>query len=342
MNQTKQHTEKNKQKKRRMWVFIRIGVSILILVLLALYLPISTFLDSLKKASLIDWGGCVAGAVLIHILGVFKWRLQLKANHVQLGFVDATSCYCAGLFANVCLPSVVGGDVLRSSMAIRVIGRKLAVILGSLMDRLGDVIALYLLTVLSCFFVSASLGSQRHGLLIIFALVIVLGVGLGIGLLFYHPSQWLPTSVRRQLKRLRLALWRVIRNYRLAIFALGLSLCIQSCFVLLNAFLANGIGIMMPVGIWFFAWPLAKLTALVPISLGGLGVQELTLTGLLKPFGVTPSQALAQALLWRGVFVATGLAGGFIWVALKKINWWFTNTDATVLKKKFNSIQTNK
>ncbi len=338
MNQVKLNTNKNKPHSRRMWLFIRIGVSILILVLLALYLPISTFIESLKKASLIDWGACVIGAVLIHILGVFKWKLQLKANHVRLGFIDATSCYCAGLFANVCLPSVVGGDVLRSSMAIRIIGRKLAVILGSLMDRLGDVIALYLLTVLSCLFLSTAFGSQRYGILIIFALVIALGAGLGIGLLFYHPSQWLPTSVRRQVKRLRLALWRVIRNYRLAIFALVLSLCIQSCFVLLNAFLASDIGIMMPLGVWFFAWPLAKLTALVPISLGGLGVQELALTSLLKPFGVTPSQALAQALLWRGVFVATGLAGGFIWITIRKVNWLFTNIDVAALKKRLESI----
>ncbi|MCP3701412.1 MAG: flippase-like domain-containing protein, partial [Alteromonas sp.] len=196
--------------------------------------------------------------------------------------------------------------------------------------------------VLSCFFASSALGSQRHGILIVFALVIVLGAGMGVGLLFYQPSQWLPTSVLRQLKRVRLALWRVLRNYRLAIFALALSLCIQSCFVLLNAFLGNDIGIMLPLGIWFFAWPLAKLTALMPISLGGLGVQELALTGLLKPFGVTPSQALAQALLWRGVFVATGLAGGFIWITIRKAKWLFTNVDVAGPKKRLDSIQTTK
>ncbi len=307
-----------KPQKQRVWMFMRIGVSILILVVLLLYLPIHTFLDSLKKISLINWGACVAGAILIHLLGVVKWRLQLRASHVHLNFIEATSCYGAGLFANVCLPTVVGGDVLRTGLAIRIIGRKLAVILGSLMDRLGDVIALCILAAVSCFFVSTVLGSRGYGILAAFALLIISGVVAGVGLLFYQPPLWLPPSARRLAKRLRLGLWRLIRNYRPALIALGLSLCIQSSFVLMNAFLGNDIGMTLPLVIWFFAWPLAKLTALVPISIGGLGVQELALAGLLNPFGVTPALAIAQAILWRGVFTATGLIGGLAWLTLRR------------------------
>ena len=37
--------------------------------------------------------------------------------------------------------------------------------------------------------------------------------------------------------------------------------------------------------VWLLAWPLAKLIALAPVSLGGIGVREVALATLLLPCG---------------------------------------------------------
>jgi hypothetical protein len=95
-----------------------------------------------------------------------------------------------------------------------------------------------------------------------------------------------------------------------------LSLAIQALFVLLNAWIGRAIGIGVPLGVWFIAWPLAKLVALMPISIGGLVVREAALAGVLSQFGVPVALGAVAGLLWQTVTFSGGLLGGVIWWAL--------------------------
>ena len=74
--------------------------------------------------------------------------------------------------------------------------------------------------------------------------------------------------------------------------------------------LATAIGIDSHIVLWMFAWPLAKLVALAPISLGGIGVREIALAGILAPFGIEASLAVAQSLSWEVVLIVTGAFSG--------------------------------
>jgi glycosyltransferase 2 family protein len=60
---------------------------------------------------------------------------------------------------------------------------------------------------------------------------------------------------------------------------------------------------------WFVAWPLSKLIAVLPISLGGIGVREATLVSLLAPYGAPRAAVLASGILWQAVVTVTGLTG---------------------------------
>jgi uncharacterized membrane protein YbhN (UPF0104 family) len=62
--------------------------------------------------------------------------------------------------------------------------------------------------------------------------------------------------------------------------------------------------------VWLFAWPLAKLAALLPLTQGGIGVREAALVALLAPFGAAGTLVLAAGLVWEGVIVAGGLIAG--------------------------------
>jgi uncharacterized membrane protein YbhN (UPF0104 family) len=111
------------------------------------------------------------------------------------------------------------------------------------------------------------------------------------------------TRVRDIIKHLALRPWR-------ALAALGMALLIQGMFVLLNAFLGATVGIHLPLVIWFIAWPLAKLSATLPISMGGLGVREAALAVFLGRFGTSVSSAVGLGLLWQTVLIAGGAIGG--------------------------------
>ena len=64
------------------------------------------------------------------------------------------------------------------------------------------------------------------------------------------------------------------------------------------------------MSVWFLAWPLAKLVALVPVSLGGIGVREAALAVFLTPFGVDAALAVAQSLTWEAVLIFSGMISG--------------------------------
>ena len=99
----------------------------------------------------------------------------------------------------------------------------------------------------------------------------------------------------------------------------GLSVFVQSVFVGLNILLASAAGVEASAAAWFFAWPLAKLVAMAPISLGGLGVREASLAALLVRFGAAPSKVVGVGLLWQTILFAGGLLGGIGLLLLPKL-----------------------
>ncbi len=69
-------------------------------------------------------------------------------------------------------------------------------------------------------------------------------------------------------------------------------------------------GLVLPLRLWLFAWPLAKLAALLPLTQGGIGVREAALVALLTPFGAASHLVLAAGLVWESVIIAGGLLSG--------------------------------
>ena len=103
-------------------------------------------------------------------------------------------------------------------------------------------------------------------------------------------------------------------------WAVVLAMVVQGFFVGLNILVAKALGITLPPVAWFALWPLAKLAAFLPISLGGIGVREMALVALLAPLGVDPTLAVAHSLVWETVLFAVGLlAGGLAFVARSRM-----------------------
>jgi uncharacterized membrane protein YbhN (UPF0104 family) len=131
--------------------------------------------------------------------------------------------------------------------------------------------------------------------------------------LWRWPQRW-----RRRVGKTLAAIRRLSRRPRVWLFSQSLSLVIQGGFVLLNAAIGSGLGIEVPLAVWFIVWPLAKIAGLLPISLGGLAVREATLAALLVPFGVLATNGVATSLLWQTILIAGGLIAGLAWLVLRR------------------------
>ncbi len=262
------------------------------------------------------WLGVWIAFLAGHTLGAFKWRFNVNLGEAGLARVDSVQCYGAGLFANLFLPSIVGGDALKAWLGGKLTGRLEACIFGGLTERLIDTLALLALIVLGALVSQATVDGWYGQVIQVGAIVAVVGAVIFLPLLLrMRLARW-PRKLRRPISRMMVSMRRIARRPTAALGVFALSLSIQAWFVLLNAWLGRAIGIDVPLAYWFLAVPLTKAITLAPISFGGLGLREATLGGLLGLAGVAPAQGIAASLLWQSVVYSGGLFGGLVWFVL--------------------------
>ena len=295
--------------------WLKFLVSFGVLGLLLLLLPWREVAAVWRDVSWTVWSAVLAGFIAVHFAGVLKWRVILNTNAggSRLQVFDASRFYAAGLFANLCLPSIVGGDVLRAALAGKRIGAPEAVVLGGVADRIIDTAALGVLIAAGAFLTGSTISgwSIQAGLLAL--LIAAAAAAFALVLVMRRPLHRWPPKYRRMIARSLLSLRRMRRNPETAAGAFVLALGMQTAFVLLNEWLGRSIGIDLPLTVWMFAWPLAKAAGMLPVSVGGLGVRDATLAALLVPFGVPVARGLVVSLVWQTVLLAGGLLGGLFW-----------------------------
>ncbi|MDP9170319.1 MAG: flippase-like domain-containing protein [Acidobacteriota bacterium] len=289
---------------------IRVGGSAVMLALLLHFLPFQKLTSAMKSISPVLGLGLLAAYLSLHLLGVTKWRILINLAGARLTFLQAIRCYYLGLFGNIFLPSLVGGDFVRAGLAFRLSRNKPAIVLGSLIDRIQDTIGLLSVAAIGALMLPRSLdGHSRKVFWTVGALLVAGGLG-ALGALYVTPVRRFPFKVRRIMARVRGGIRSTyVRPSRVFLcFCLGMT--IQTCLVGINFTLAEALGLRVAFYVWLFAWPLSKLSGLVPVTQGGIGVREVALVGLMSPFGAPAVLTAAVGLVFEAILISGGLIGG--------------------------------
>jgi uncharacterized membrane protein YbhN (UPF0104 family) len=175
-----------------------------------------------------------------------------------------------------------------------------------------DIIGLLALTGIGAVLSPLALDARSRGIFIGVAGVVLVGALAGLLALRLVPARRFPWKLRRRLVTVRSALRATARHPEAVLAALLLGMFLQGSLVVLNWWLGREIGIVVPLYVWLFVWPLAKIAALAPVTQGGIGVREAAQAVLFAPFGVSAVNAVAVGLVFEVVVIAGGLAGGLI------------------------------
>ena len=291
-------------------IVLRIAGTILVLALLFHFLPVRQVGAALRLVPLHLWVLVGIGYLASHVVASMKWRLMVNRAGSGLSVAQAAHCYFAGLFSVLVLPSIVGGDIVRAGLAMRMGRSKAAILFGSFLDRILDFLALALFTIAGAALVPGSLSAEsRHLFFILGAAALGLAF-IGLLVIVLLPARRFSFGMRRRLVRLREAQRAMAERPQFVLAALLLALLVQGSFIALTAVLADAAGLHLAFQVWLFAWPMAKISALVPLTQGGIGVREAALVGLLLPFGAPAAQTVAVGFAWEGVIIAGGLIAG--------------------------------
>ena len=307
--------DRQPQKSSQGWIFLllRWAAALLILGILFYLLPVAPLRSALSRVPLSRF----IAVLLIYLValtgGITKWHTVVNSAGAQLKFTASAQCYTSGLFGALFLPSIIGGDVARLAVGISQSPRPAAVITGNVADRFLDVAAQLTLVSLGLMLLPGSLPvplqmPARRGLL---AGVLAAAIFLALLVALHRPLlRGRSVRIRRRLGQIRHAIRAVSRRPGRLIFGWLLGTSVQGTYILLTALLGVSCGLRIPLRVWLFAWPLAKIAAVMPITQGGIGVREAALVVLLVPFGAPASQVLATGLVWEGVIITGGLLAG--------------------------------
>ncbi len=295
---------------------LRLGVSGLTLAALIMILPRGDLWAALRQVPLVAWLAGVAIYLSLQVLGVVKWRLTVNLTGAGLGFAQAARCYYGGLFSNVFLPSIIGGDVVRAGLAFGRTRSRTGLVLGCLLDRLIDFTALATVASLGALLLRDRFAMLGRNVLLPLAVAFVTAVVVLAALWVLIPVGRLPPRVRLLREKLQQAARPVAQRPHYVLASLAIAVTLQSCLVMLNAWLGRACGLDCPLAVWFFVWPLAKLSAVLPVSQGGVGVREAALAFFFKMFSVSAPLAVAAGLVFEAVIIMGHLISGPIAVAL--------------------------
>lgn len=298
----------------------RLAIGIAILALLFVLLPRERIWAAIRGIPLTLWLLVVAGYMAAHSLGLMKYRMMVNLGGAELSYPQAAQCYFGGLFGTLFLPSIVGGDVVRVGVGLRMARHRAGFLLGSLIDRLMDVLALALTAAAGAALLPGQLEPRSRRIFLIATGAVVLVVASTFAGLAALPARRFSYRARRKLARLRHAGRSMRSRPHVVLASLAGGVAVQSSFVMLTAVLAQACGLHLRLRVWFLAWPLAKLAALIPLSQGGLGVREAALAALLVPFGAPAALTVAVGLVWQTVIYTGGLISGLLGIAARRLS----------------------
>ncbi len=298
---------------------VRLGGSALILGLLFVALPFADIVAAVRRVPPLLWPAALVIYLTLHLLGVVKWRLLVNTAGAGLPFRSAVHAYYMGLFGNTFLPSIVGGDVVRAGVAFGVVRSRSGLILGSFVDRLLDIVGLGAVAGLGALLSPRALDPQSRRIFLTLGAVLGLLGLAGVVAMFVVPVRRLPWKVRRKLVAVRQAIRATAQRPEALVGAFLLGMALQTLLTVLNWWLGRVIGIDIPIYVWLFVWPLAKISGLLPVTQNGIGVREAAQAALFAPFGVSAAKAVATGLVFEVVIITGGLvSGGIAWLLRRR------------------------
>jgi uncharacterized membrane protein YbhN (UPF0104 family) len=281
--------------------------SIALLAVIALVFPRDKLIQALASIPASTLIAALPIYLALHLLGTWKWHWMVNSAGADLPFRQSVRCYFGGLFANLFIPSVIGGDVVAIALGITKARTKEAIVSGTLASRAIDLGALAALVCLSVLALPREMNSTGERLMQLVLGVLIASAALAFAVLF---------TFRRFVRGRAAAYLNVFldawRRPGLTSAVFVCSLTMQTGLIALSAWIAAGCGVRVPAGAWFFAWPLAKLAGLIPVTLAGIGSRELVLPALLAPFGADPAAAASVGLAWDGVLICGSLCAAVI------------------------------
>jgi uncharacterized membrane protein YbhN (UPF0104 family) len=246
------------------------------------------------------------GLMMVSRLAVVaRWYVLLRSGGVKMTVGECTRITFAGLFSNNFLPTTIGGDVVRLAGAVQLHYDGAVCTASLIVDRLVGMagMAMALPFGLPRFLQAQSLSPSHPSQVSHF----LLGFGmLPLGNLWKRAWNKVVELTQRILSAL--ALW--LKQPRGLLLALVCSWVNMLCLFAFLYLMFAGMGEPLPFWLTAGLYSMVYFVTLIPISINGYGLQEVSMTLVFSRFGgASVANGVTAALLFRTLMMLTSLPG---------------------------------
>ncbi len=270
--------------------------------------------------------------LIAHLFSFWRWRILVQSLGVPFSLIEAIRLGFLGTLLNLVSIGSVGGDVFKAIEAARKAEKKKAEVVASvLVDRALGLLGLVIVAGMGLS-MAYTLSQTMYGIWL--GAIVLSGLGLSILFLIVHfghsvPILWInrvPVA-GHTLHRVAHACMVFQGRSRLVIELLGLSMLVHSSFTIACVLISRSLYAETPTVLeHFMTIPPAMAAATLPLTPGGVGVQEMAIDSLFREIPNLP-------VAFSGLIVASVLRALLICVALIGAVYYFSGIGSTVEKK---------
>ncbi len=255
-------------------------------------------------------------------LGSAKWRILLQAQGIRLPLRNVLSFTFVGLFFGNFLPTNVGGDLVRGYDLARHTLLPAETAVSVVVDRMLGLIAFVFVAAVMALLVVYLAGQAALWQMAVIASVVLLGLCGLLGLMLSNRLRGLirrlfDTALLSPLASLYDRLSEALSHYRHTYRALAVGFCISILVLTVGSVVNYLISLALGGGISllhiFLFTPLITFVLLIPISLGGIGLNQSAYVFFFNLVGVAEEKSLAISLIMQAIIIVASLPGGILW-----------------------------
>lgn len=257
---------------------------------------------------------CFAAAVVLYLAGQvlssYRWKLLAAMLKMDGRYREFLAYYFIGVFTNLFVPGLLGGDAAKSVYLARRHGRMGEAIASVVADRGVGLLGLVWLAALAALFLNFTPLPPS---------VIIPTVAAGaISLAGFLASPLLARMLHLMPRPIRRAGGLVapyLHNPAALAVPIALSIVLQTAMATSQYLLAVGLGLTVPLSLFILCVPIANVFASLPLTLNGLGIRESAYLLLFGMAGMRNEDAIALGLLWFAATAVGGLTGAIAFVS---------------------------
>ncbi len=239
------------------------------------------------------------------VLGnALRWYALLRAQEIDIPYGEVLKIVLAGNFASNFLPSTVGGDTVRIVSAARFTGWSIS-LASVVVDRLLNVFVMMTLLPFSWFSFKAVGG--------LIGAPVPSQTTWGAGLISSSVAE-LSGRIRRWIKKILDAFLVWKHRKEAVVWALAISLAARLIVFTAVWILARALEISVSISQVIGVGAVIYVLTLLPISINGFGLREVTMTTLYVQLGATLEQASALVVVTRFILMVETLPGA-VWIS---------------------------